>query len=80
MTVNSLWNARYVFCYDMFFVVCKILIVHKIVVAVAQLVEHLNVAQAAAGSSPVSHPSKFSLSHERERHKALIVTMNQGFF
>jgi hypothetical protein len=30
-----------------------------IVVAVAQLVEHLTVAQVVAGSNPVSHPNFF---------------------
>ena len=58
----------------------KKFVIRCFVVAVAQLVEHLTVAQVVAGSNPVSHPNKFSLLVGRERQIVMINHNDHGYF
>ena len=48
-------------------------------VGVAQLVEHLNVAQEVAGSSPVTHPSLSNCGIAIQIRKAMIAQRSHGF-
>ena len=48
-------------------------------VGVAQLAEHLNVAQEVAGSNPVTHPSLFNSGITIEIQKAMIAKRSRGF-
>ena len=49
-------------------------------VGVAQLVEHLNVAQEVAGSSPVTHPMYLKLLQFNNLHKIPDDENCRGFF